>query len=194
MEAGRSSETSVNFQRATWRYIPEDSTLHNHLCEKLKSYYCNARWKFGGNSYFLIPLNLSSSTSFMWIQVNIVQNMLVQDRHNDEYPLCYALRHLNFPRDPLHLLSQTHIDTFPFMIIEWKYIEWCVEAVCLLTLSDKPPLSAQVNTKSDIYIHKFLRKISGKILTEPKHQAIKAYREIRGKTPPFIKHHYWPRH
>jgi hypothetical protein len=28
-----SSETSVGIQRATWHYIPEDSTLHNHRCE-----------------------------------------------------------------------------------------------------------------------------------------------------------------
>jgi hypothetical protein len=37
MEAIFSSETSVDFQRATPRYIPEDSTLHNR-CENLKSY------------------------------------------------------------------------------------------------------------------------------------------------------------
>jgi hypothetical protein len=44
MEAICSSEMSVNFQRTTRRYIPEDSTLHNHCCENLKSYrgilYC----------------------------------------------------------------------------------------------------------------------------------------------------------
>jgi hypothetical protein len=33
-----SSETSVGFQRTTWRYIPEDSTLYSHRCENLKSY------------------------------------------------------------------------------------------------------------------------------------------------------------
>jgi hypothetical protein len=32
------SETSVVFQQTTRRYIPEDSTLHNHRCENLKSY------------------------------------------------------------------------------------------------------------------------------------------------------------
>jgi hypothetical protein len=32
------SEMSVDFQRTTWRYIPEDSILHNHSCENLKSY------------------------------------------------------------------------------------------------------------------------------------------------------------
>jgi hypothetical protein len=41
MEAICSSETSVDFQRVTRRYIPEDSTLHNHRCENLKSY----EWK-----------------------------------------------------------------------------------------------------------------------------------------------------
>jgi hypothetical protein len=39
MEAICSFETSVDFQRTTLRYIPEDtSTLHNHRCENLKSY------------------------------------------------------------------------------------------------------------------------------------------------------------
>jgi hypothetical protein len=32
-----SSETLVDFQRATQCYVPEDSTLHNHCCENLKS-------------------------------------------------------------------------------------------------------------------------------------------------------------
>jgi hypothetical protein len=41
-EAGRkkssySSETSVDFQRTTRRYIPEGRTLHKHRCENLKS-------------------------------------------------------------------------------------------------------------------------------------------------------------
>jgi hypothetical protein len=27
-------ETSVDFKRNTWRYIPEDRTLHNDRCEK----------------------------------------------------------------------------------------------------------------------------------------------------------------
>jgi hypothetical protein len=38
MEAICSSDTSVGTQRTTRRYIPEDSTLHNHRCENLKSY------------------------------------------------------------------------------------------------------------------------------------------------------------
>jgi hypothetical protein len=38
MEATCSSEMLVDFQQTTCRYIPEDSTLHNHHCENLKSY------------------------------------------------------------------------------------------------------------------------------------------------------------
>jgi hypothetical protein len=36
-EAVCSSETSVDFYQTTWHYTPEDSTLHNHQCENLKS-------------------------------------------------------------------------------------------------------------------------------------------------------------
>jgi hypothetical protein len=38
MEATYSSETSVDFQRNTQPYIPEDRTLHDHRCENLNSY------------------------------------------------------------------------------------------------------------------------------------------------------------
>jgi hypothetical protein len=41
MEAIWSSETSVDTQRTTWRYIPEVDTLHNHRCENLTSHICN---------------------------------------------------------------------------------------------------------------------------------------------------------
>jgi hypothetical protein len=36
MEATCSTETSVDFQRTTRRYIPEDRTLRYHRCENLK--------------------------------------------------------------------------------------------------------------------------------------------------------------
>jgi hypothetical protein len=38
MEATSSSETSVEFQGTTRRYIPEDRKLHSHGCENLNSY------------------------------------------------------------------------------------------------------------------------------------------------------------
>jgi hypothetical protein len=37
MEVTYSSETSVDFQRTTRRYIPEERTLHNHRCENLNN-------------------------------------------------------------------------------------------------------------------------------------------------------------
>jgi hypothetical protein len=37
-EAVRTSETSVNFNVTTWRYIPEDTKLHTRRCEDLKSH------------------------------------------------------------------------------------------------------------------------------------------------------------
>jgi hypothetical protein len=43
MEAICSSETSVDFQLTTRRYIPDDIALLDHCCENLKSYnliYC----------------------------------------------------------------------------------------------------------------------------------------------------------
>jgi hypothetical protein len=43
IEAICSSETSVDTQRTTRRYIPEDGTLHNHRCENLKSIYLFSR-------------------------------------------------------------------------------------------------------------------------------------------------------
>jgi hypothetical protein len=38
MDATPSSETSVCFQRTTWRYIQEHRTLHNYRCENLESH------------------------------------------------------------------------------------------------------------------------------------------------------------
>jgi hypothetical protein len=38
MEAIRTSETSVNFNVITQRYISEDSKLHTRRCENLKSH------------------------------------------------------------------------------------------------------------------------------------------------------------
>jgi hypothetical protein len=38
MEATCSSETSVDFQRTTRPYIPDNRTHHNHRCENLRSY------------------------------------------------------------------------------------------------------------------------------------------------------------
>jgi hypothetical protein len=47
IEATCSSETSDDFQRPAKRYIPEDTTVHNHRCENLKSYRRNGVQSFG---------------------------------------------------------------------------------------------------------------------------------------------------
>jgi hypothetical protein len=59
MKAVCSSETSVDTQRTTRRYIPEDDTLHNHHCENLKSYIISAAF------LLLFSLSLSRET---WTQ------------------------------------------------------------------------------------------------------------------------------
>jgi hypothetical protein len=38
MKVARTSEKLVNFYKTTWRYNPEDSYLHTHRRENLKSY------------------------------------------------------------------------------------------------------------------------------------------------------------
>jgi hypothetical protein len=61
MEAICSSETSVDFQRIARRYIPEDSTLHNHRCENLKSYMFFIKFCVGN-----LHQGLRSRCSEMW--------------------------------------------------------------------------------------------------------------------------------
>jgi hypothetical protein len=52
MEAICSFETLVDFQRTTWYYIPEDSTLHNHRYENLKSYVAYYHISFEDETMF----------------------------------------------------------------------------------------------------------------------------------------------
>jgi hypothetical protein len=65
MEAARTSETLVNFYQTTRCYNPEDSNLHTHRRENLKSYYIECCYQRripfydtepSGRSYFgIIP-------------------------------------------------------------------------------------------------------------------------------------------
>jgi hypothetical protein len=41
-----STETLVDTERTTRRYIPEADTLHNHCCENLESYMFNFSLQF----------------------------------------------------------------------------------------------------------------------------------------------------
>jgi hypothetical protein len=54
MEAVHTSETSVNFNMTTRRYIPENSKLHTRRCDNLKSHtqeiISNASVEFGSDN------------------------------------------------------------------------------------------------------------------------------------------------
>jgi hypothetical protein len=54
MEAARISETSVNFNITTWRYIQEDSKFHTRRRGNLKSHNS----LLVSRSLFRVPLNL----------------------------------------------------------------------------------------------------------------------------------------
>jgi hypothetical protein len=62
MEAICSSETSVETQQTTRRYIPEDGTLHNHRCDNLKSYML----RDGILAYSLTPKMEATCYSETW--------------------------------------------------------------------------------------------------------------------------------
>jgi hypothetical protein len=65
-----SSETSVDFQRSTERYIPEDRTLHNHLYENLES-YINQIWiKLPVDKVLLRVINRLTKVAF-WLDAQI---------------------------------------------------------------------------------------------------------------------------
>jgi hypothetical protein len=55
MEATCSSETSVDFQRVTRCYIPEDRSFHNHYCENFKS--CSANSLLRGSQVHTLHFN-----------------------------------------------------------------------------------------------------------------------------------------
>jgi hypothetical protein len=67
MESICSSETSVDFQRTTRSYIPEDTTLHNRLRENLKSTTSTpgvTQHKFLRTCVFISHVKPSVSTEF----------------------------------------------------------------------------------------------------------------------------------
>jgi hypothetical protein len=53
-------EMLLDFQRTTWRYITDDSTLHNHGCGSLKAYKCSLNSKHAYNDsarIFSLPIS-----------------------------------------------------------------------------------------------------------------------------------------
>jgi hypothetical protein len=67
VEATCSFETSVDFQKTTRPYIPEDGTIHNQRCENLKSYKNKERkktrkmWNISENVFHFFACFSSSS-------------------------------------------------------------------------------------------------------------------------------------
>jgi hypothetical protein len=62
MEAARTSETLVNFYQTTRCYNPEDSNLHTHRRENLKSYlWDSSLYNTLRHHVILVTLNLHSS-------------------------------------------------------------------------------------------------------------------------------------
>jgi hypothetical protein len=76
MEAISFSETSVNFQPATRRYIPEGETLHNHRCEHLKLTVVTKQIK-GKNSQKLKSVNARKWEQRSYAVYNINARLVV---------------------------------------------------------------------------------------------------------------------
>jgi hypothetical protein len=76
-----SSETSVDFQRITRRYIPEDSTLYNHRWEILKSCMsCGAQYVISSWSVASKPTAMGSAEILckcgVYLQISTLNNIL----------------------------------------------------------------------------------------------------------------------
>jgi hypothetical protein len=88
MEVICSSETTADIQHTTQRYIPEDSTLHNHRCENLKSYTNPTCQITNWDSYKSLvgQGRLESSQSLPWIPFEIFQPV----HHRQHYCRLYS--------------------------------------------------------------------------------------------------------
>jgi hypothetical protein len=82
MEAICSSETSVDIPRATRRYIPEDSTLHDDTC--LNGLPCYVRVWRALNAVFSWIFNLSSGTHLGHIQTTFIALLYFRKYHKDK--------------------------------------------------------------------------------------------------------------
>jgi hypothetical protein len=64
MEAARTSETLVNFYQTTRCYNPEDSNLHTHRRENLKSYEMQYDCEYETiqeSKYLYTPININQA-------------------------------------------------------------------------------------------------------------------------------------
>jgi hypothetical protein len=74
------SETSVEFQRTTVRYIPEDNSLNNHCCETLKSIKSYNIYRSSYTYTDLVHINI-----FLTRPLLIVSLFMMDLRHTQIY-------------------------------------------------------------------------------------------------------------
>jgi hypothetical protein len=86
-----SSKTSVDTQRTTRRYIPEDCTLHNHRCEKIKSYRVAI---VAGKR--LSPLSFLLKLERIGFDVRAVQGDVIQYGYSPASIENYSMDRINF--------------------------------------------------------------------------------------------------
>jgi hypothetical protein len=84
MEAIRSSETSADFQRTTWNYIPEDITLLFHTVS-MESEVNMARWALEPSStlsHWVSPAKCCISSGSMWEDTDF--RFITQERQRND--------------------------------------------------------------------------------------------------------------
>jgi hypothetical protein len=137
MEVTCSSETSVDYQRTTWRYIPEDRILRNHGCENLRSY--KAKYTGGEIRNYHVWRNIYilcmvTPTGFAWLPGSIARGQSrrvickdiefceVEEKGGLKNNLTTSLLNLNstaqirtnaFPCFTCHMIRTVHVSFVP---------------------------------------------------------------------------------
>jgi hypothetical protein len=94
------SETSVDIQRTTRRYIPEGSTLRNHSCESIKCYTVKRLFKTITQNFVLFPSLLkppcSGNCSYFRLKANKAPRRSIYHRPIVWAPLGGGGQHCRF--------------------------------------------------------------------------------------------------
>jgi hypothetical protein len=76
MEATCCSETSVDFQRTTRRYIPEDSTLQDKKFDQKWQWTCMQAQQFNSVRTSYVKLHMKLTKSMMLCHFMVLRNIL----------------------------------------------------------------------------------------------------------------------